>query len=796
MLPLASCALLLLSGCEDDEENPYAKHGIVQQQPLQKLSDIQKAQNKQAEAGKDADLTPDQLHAKIVKQIKENQERAEKARQAAAKKQSKQSETKRSDDEDADSEATLGIYGGKTVQVLSPGDKNRKKNPTAPIKLDQKSRTTQNLAEIKGPIRPAERENDPVRLDNDGETKQFKLDKPAQKDNRGFFARLFGKKPAAPVLGTPTDGETSRVVSDVMNRKLKSDGSNFVPSSRERRDTVLTRVQSEMARRRLENEMGKGGDGPDSDDKKAETVDLDAPVSTPTPAPGHLQSEPADNEKAAVVERFEENLKPPGEDEIKEAADKQYREGLASRDVVAREASFQRAAMERREDAIPFLIEEIQIDNLLAAYAAQCLASIGKTTPEVESALLAALKNRETSVRHAATDAIARLRIRKAAPLIIELLKTDKSFPVRSAYCSALGFIGEREAIGPLKARLADTGEVEFVKSSAALALARLGDPTGRAHLIRTMDSPMPAMQVIGLHGMVQLNDPETAGYLSSALESREEEVWTTAVYLFPRLGPAVALPTLRMRLESPNEVVRRRAALAMGWLGSDDGLPYLDKACREGSREERVMGCELLGHLGRPDRVPVLVACLQDPHSTVRQTAAVALTRLNATEALPAMIEAARGPRANRDLPPALRSADTDVYERLVLLSCIRILRGEKDDLVISTLPNHTDRSWPEVDRVLAQQQVELVKLYQLVDVVSDGNLPVGAIIKLPNGKEVLFKEGETVAAGFRVRDIGLSQTGKAKEKLPAYVTLMRGDESVRLVEGHAPEVEKKRPK
>src|SRR6185369_12258878 len=114
---------------------------------------------------------------------------------------------------------------------------------------------------------------------------------------------------------------------------------------------------------------------------------------------------------------------------------------------------------------------------------------------------------------------------------------------------------------------------------------------------------------------------------------------------------------------------------------------------------DERVMGCALLGVLQRKDRVPLLIERLQDPNADVRQAAAVALTRLNATEALPALIECSRGLR-NKDLPPGLRGAGPEYMERLVILSCVRVLRGEKEEIEITTLPNSKDNSWPEVDR------------------------------------------------------------------------------------------------
>ena len=202
-------------------------------------------------------------------------------------------------------------------------------------------------------------------------------------------------------------------------------------------------------------------------------------------------------------------------------------------------------------------------------------------------------------------------------------------------------------------------------------------------------------------------------------------------------------------------------------------------------------MACELIANLSRVDKAALLIEKLQDPHTNVRQTAAVALARMNAVEALPALTEVTRGTRNQGPLPPGLRGAGPDPYERLVMLSCIRILRGEKDDLVISTVPNSRDGSWPEVDRVLTEQQVELVKLFKLVDVVMDGNEILGAVLKGPDEKEILYRIGEAVAAGFKLRTAAAGYTGKDKTSVPASAILMRGDDRVMLIQGKPAEVE-----
>jgi HEAT repeat protein len=751
----------------------------------QKLSDLQNLKS-MPKAHADDDLDPEVYKEKVKNKIKVDMEQAEKIQKNDRKRSAKldlAGQTK-SPKNQTDSGPTLGVNSGKSVYVVPPRanvrEKDKKNSNPHIYKVDPKSRYSEasiiTNPDGKSAVSP---EISGVTATSRGEQKKLPL-APSQKSESGFLKKisnLFSGKTSKPQAAPfVVNGLTIPTQPQTYESDTPSD------TTPKRSTTVLEMTKTELARERLEGAVKDQTDAPElsSNEQKSETIALPqrptpptaahSPTSLPTPLPST--------------------------DEVDAFHEQYYRESLASRDIVARDAAFKHAAHFRREDAIPFLIAEIDHDNSLATLAAQCLASIGKNTPEVESALIAALKNASGAVRRRAADALGSLRSHRAAAPLIEALKTEKHFEARAAYCNALGLTSERAALPVLKKKLDEAGEIEYVKASAALALAVLDDPTGRAYLIHLLDSPTPALQIIGLHGLAQLKDSDVVGHLSAALESRFTEVWTTATYLFPRIGPAVSLPILRMRLRTPNEVVRRRVGLALGWLGSEDGLVYIEKAVQEGDGQERIMGCELLGRLGRRSHIPLLITKLQDSSSSVRQTAAVALTRLEATEAIPAMIEATRGTKSNQTLPIALRGAGTDTNERVMLLSCIRILRGEKEDLVISTFPNQKEGSWPEVDRVIAQQQTELVKLYQLVDVVVSDQVS-GAIIKDPHGKEILLREGEILTAGYRVRDIGLSQIGANKEKLPAYVTLMRGAETVRLIEGGSAEVEtKRRPK
>ncbi|MCY3020016.1 MAG: HEAT repeat domain-containing protein [Planctomycetota bacterium] len=747
---LLPCALgLLLAGCtpQEDEPPPPPK-------PLTSLDAMINPKDK-GKGNPDRDVSPEELHARQLAKLKDSQEKGLKAYEEQLKKRKKQEERKKKDEK--------GTGEGKGMLVLPKG--------------------TTRVMQVEPPKHGDPKDMVAVAKNDGGAAAQIvELPNPNQ--------------PKSSSLGS-TQRSTAEMRSalSAVDELQRQQPKEFTPARPERHDTMSNRVQQVMALRRLETAADAEGKEPEPSERKAEVVDL-GDTKTATPAPNGYKGEPpgaAEDARKRGDTGTDDEADAFTPEESKAALEEQYRTGLQSRDVVAREASFQYAGMERREDAIPYLIEELKQNNVLASFAAQCLAAIGRLREDVEAILVRGLGSREAAVRQTCAQALGAMRSNRAVQPLVEGLKTEKSYQVRCALLDALGVIGERSALPAMKSKLEQRDEIEFVKSHAALALARMGDPSGRAHLIANLDSQVPAYQVTGLLGLAQLDDPQIAGYLNSALESGYDEVWTTAVYLFPRLGPTRALPILRSRLESPAEVMRRRAALTMGFLGSDEAMSYLERAVRFGSLQERAMGCELLGRLARNDKIPLLIEKLHDPHTSVRQTAAVALVRLNATSAVPALTEATRAMPHAGDLPPGLRGAGPDALERVVMLSCVRILRGEKEDLIITTLPNQRDNTWPEVDRVLGEKQIELVKLYQFVDVIADHDRPLGVVLRSPDGKEVLYRQGETVASGFKVREIGLAAGAKDKPKSPPYVILMRGDERVILIAGRPAEVDVK---
>src|SRR5205823_1422457 len=104
---------------------------------------------------------------------------------------------------------------------------------------------------------------------------------------------------------------------------------------------------------------------------------------------------------------------------------------------------YQHAAIARRVDAIPYLIEELKQDNLLAAYAAQCMGAIGKLTDDVEIVLIRNLASHRANIRQVCAENLGRLQSKRSVQPLIESFKIEKSYQVRQSELDALGFIGE-----------------------------------------------------------------------------------------------------------------------------------------------------------------------------------------------------------------------------------------------------------------------------------------------------------------------------------------------------------------
>lgn len=742
--------------------------------------------------------TIEQRHAEARKEM---EQRLAEARRAAEERLKKEENSGREKSGRNPNMIVSGSEGQPVMDLTAPGAKDRKKNTSQVIdpKKEEKRPTHYVLGGsgkdggspqvgTDGVVRymPA---GGPTSVENDapdGEKKIKLADTAAPK--RGFWDRLFGKDEPPPNMLPPSALKSGNSAAMVSN---PAEEHNPDPSNGQ---SLLKRLEAEMAAKRLKQEAALRAQQEDGKElPPAAVVDLDQekqdasrraagaeagrrPV-TPLDAP------PKGMGGAAMPQQLSEA-------EMQQAVELRFERGVASRDYLEREWAYRYALIAGKAEAIPHLHKEIKTEGPLSAMAASVLSRLDPENPETVRMLLGTLASKDGNLRMSGIAALGRLRAQQAVRPLLQLLDNEKNYRVRKAICEALGGIGGKDAAERLKAVVANKDELEEIRNQAALSLTELGDHSGKERLVTGLASRDPGQQAAALLGLVQTGDPDIAGYLSAGLESPHPEVWTTAASYFPYLGHGQALPVLRPKLQSNNPDIRRRAALTLGILGIEDGLPYVDEAVRTGDLNERVMGITVLEGLKRRDRAPLLMEKLGDPQPAVRSSAAMALASLHATEALPALLEAARGALRNESLPPALRGNTPNYTEQLHLLDAIRILRGEKEVLEFNTQPNSRDQRWPEYEKQLFARQVDLVKGYQLRDVLGSPGKPMAAVLADPNGREFLCRQGEAVAAGFKVVELNAGETENGKVKHPAHVVVQRGDTRVLLFVGREAEV------
>jgi len=131
---------------------------------------------------------------------------------------------------------------------------------------------------------------------------------------------------------------------------------------------------------------------------------------------------------------------------------------------------------------------------------------------------------------------------------------------VQGSAASALGWLGDRQAVEPLIAALKD--EYWFVRSSAAHALGRLGHERAVEPLITTMKDDENALVRQSANGALERLRPQPATDLERAYRLVASQKWAEAV----KLGPSAVEPLIAA-LKDTDHNVRRSAAEALAKL-------------------------------------------------------------------------------------------------------------------------------------------------------------------------------------------------------------------------------------
>jgi len=170
------------------------------------------------------------------------------------------------------------------------------------------------------------------------------------------------------------------------------------------------------------------------------------------------------------------------------------------------------------------------------------------------------------------------------------------------------GRLGDRRAVEPLMALLADVDEESLARAEAARLLGVLGDGAAKNVLAQAA--------------------------LIDGADVRDE----SAIALGRLYDERAAQPLVALLDRTDVATVRARAAIALGRLGDERALAALPDAARDApSRRGQNEAIRHLGELGGPEQLEPLLALL--PDFRTRRPAALALGRLGDPRALPPLL-------------------------------------------------------------------------------------------------------------------------------------------------------------
>jgi HEAT repeat protein len=268
-------------------------------------------------------------------------------------------------------------------------------------------------------------------------------------------------------------------------------------------------------------------------------------------------------------------------------------------------------------------------------------------------AVVAAVKDADSTVRVAAVDALTEVHDAQVAQILVVSLK-DKDQYVRASAASVLGKIGDAKAVEPLLSVLKDGNWA--VRKAAVEALGRLKDPRAVEPLAVLLKDPDHDVREVTVTALGEIGDPRAVERLVLSLADAQSSVRQLATAALRKIDNAWekseaarrTIPDLKVALQSNEYWVRHSAAEVLAKLDKTRAVQpqfaAMDTAIRlrhqvavdallnalgDYDSDLRLAAAEALGRIGDARLAKPLTGRLTDANPWVRQAAARALERM-----------------------------------------------------------------------------------------------------------------------------------------------------------------------
>jgi HEAT repeat protein len=230
------------------------------------------------------------------------------------------------------------------------------------------------------------------------------------------------------------------------------------------------------------------------------------------------------------------------------------------------------------------------------------------------------------------------------APAVTPLIDTlrDRDPYLRQSAARVLGRLHDDRALKPLSEALNDKDS--HVRHAAVEALAKLGNPGAIKLLGAALQDPDRSIRQEAISGLVDLGGPQAVEQLRTILYDEDIDIRRAVVAAAARLGKP-AIPLLSSALQDEDGSIRLASVNGLAPLGEHSVEPLIDALQNSDSRV-RQAAAEALGRTRDSRAVKPLIDVLQDksPHlSKVRQSAATALGEIGGLRAVEPLVDALR---------------------------------------------------------------------------------------------------------------------------------------------------------
>ena len=240
------------------------------------------------------------------------------------------------------------------------------------------------------------------------------------------------------------------------------------------------------------------------------------------------------------------------------------------------------------------------------------MVDLSEDNPELDFAAIyeMCLKGDDEPLLESVIDGLWENEDRSVIPALVNVLRSDKGFLVRSAAASALG----RFSILAQEDKLL-TRDSETVHDNLMQVLEDDEEPS---------DVRRRCMEAVAPFNTMEINQRITFAY-----ESLDPDFRASSIFAMGRTGEVGWLPILIQELQNEEPTIRYETAHACGELGEEDAIPHLILLLKDDDSEVQLAGVGALGKIGGELAKQVLTNLVKDGDENLEEAARMELDEL-----------------------------------------------------------------------------------------------------------------------------------------------------------------------